>query len=58
MRGVEERLARLGCPKINLQVRATNDEVVAFYRKLGYRVEERISTGKQLQDLSAPAADG
>jgi len=48
MRGVERRLARLGCPKINLQVRAANDEVVAFYRKLGYRVEERTSMGKRI----------
>jgi ribosomal protein S18 acetylase RimI-like enzyme len=50
MEEVEERLARIGCPKINLQVRATNDEVVCFYEKLGYRVEERISMGKRLED--------
>ncbi len=48
MREVEQRLARLGCPKLNLQVRASNDQVVAFYRRLGYRVEERISMGKRL----------
>lgn len=51
MEGVEERLARIGCPKINLQVRATNDEVVCFYERLGYRVEERISMGKRLEDI-------
>lgn len=49
MRNVEERLARLGCPKLNLQVRATNGRVVAFYEKLGYQVEERISMGKRLE---------
>jgi len=49
MRDVEARLAQIGCPKINLQVRATNDEVVCFYEKLGYRVEERISMGKRLE---------
>jgi len=48
MKGVEQRLASMGCPKLNLQVRATNEEVVAFYRKLGYEVEERISMGKRL----------
>ena len=26
----------LGCPKVNLQVRATNAGVVAFYQSLGY----------------------
>src|SRR4051794_5761666 len=35
---IEELLRGLGCPKINLQVRATNQAVVAFYEKLGYRV--------------------
>jgi ribosomal protein S18 acetylase RimI-like enzyme len=48
MKAVEQRLASMGCPKLNLQVRATNKEVVAFYRKLGYEVEERISMGKRL----------
>jgi ribosomal protein S18 acetylase RimI-like enzyme len=42
----EARLAKIGCTKINLQVRATNDAVVGFYRGLGYAVEERISMGK------------
>src|SRR4051794_33976436 len=45
----ESRLAALGCTKINLQVRSTNAEVVSFYRRLGYGVEERVSLGKRLQ---------
>lgn len=49
MAAVEERLTRLGCPKINLQVRASNQAVAAFYQKLGYNIEERISMGKRLQ---------
>ncbi len=48
MAEAELRLLREGCPKVNLQVRATNPEVVAFYRGLGYQVEERISLGKRL----------
>jgi hypothetical protein len=48
MRAAEERLARLGCAKLNLQVRASNAEVVTFYRRLGYDVEERVSMGKAL----------
>lgn len=45
---VEARLAALGCPKVNLQVRATNEAVVAFYRRLGYTIEDRISMGRAL----------
>jgi ribosomal protein S18 acetylase RimI-like enzyme len=48
MRAAEEGLRRLGCPKVNLQVRATNAAVVAFYRRLGYEVEERIQMGRVL----------
>ena len=48
VRRVEEELAARGCPKVNLQVRASNEAVVAFYRKLGYAVEERVSMGKRL----------
>ena len=50
MQRVEEELLRLGCPKINLQVRASNQEVVAFYEQLGYEVEERVSMGKRLME--------
>jgi len=48
MERVEAGVARLGCPKINLQVRASNEGVVSFYKKLGYHIEERISMGKRL----------
>lgn len=44
----EHRLAALGCPKVNLQVRATNRDVVSFYAAIGYDVEDRISLGKRL----------
>jgi ribosomal protein S18 acetylase RimI-like enzyme len=45
VRAAEDRLRRLGCRKVNLQVRPMNHEVVAFYRSLGYEVEERVSMG-------------
>ncbi len=45
-----ERLLRgAGCPKINLQVRAGNAEAVAFYRALGYKIDDAISMGKRLE---------
>ncbi|MGD9720531.1 MAG: GNAT family acetyltransferase [Pirellulales bacterium] len=48
MRHVERALAELGCPKINLQALPGNDDAVALYERLGYRIEDRISMGKVL----------
>ncbi|MCU1403817.1 MAG: GCN5-related N-acetyltransferase [Glaciihabitans sp.] len=44
----EELLTALGCPKINLQVRAGNDAVIAFYHSLGYAEDGSVSMGKRL----------
>jgi ribosomal protein S18 acetylase RimI-like enzyme len=48
MHAAEQGLEALGCPKVNLQVRATNSAVISFYRSLGYDVEERASLGKRI----------
>ena len=48
---VEAALAHLGCPKLNLQIRSSNAEVQAFYERLGYLIEDRISMGKQLDPM-------
>jgi ribosomal protein S18 acetylase RimI-like enzyme len=48
VRAAEQRLAALGCPKVNLQVMPHNDAVVSFYERLGYAVEPRISMGRAL----------
>ena len=48
VRAAEAALLARGCPKVNLQVRATNEDVVAFYRALEYDVEERVSMGRLL----------
>jgi ribosomal protein S18 acetylase RimI-like enzyme len=45
---VEAELAKRGCAKVNLQVLASNAATVAFYKKLGYAAEERVSMGKLL----------
>ena len=50
MKAIEEALDSRGCPKINLQVRASNRVVIAFYESLGYRVDEVVSLGKRLQE--------
>ena len=48
VRAAEEALVARGCPKVNLQVVAANRDVAAFYARLGYVVEDRISMGKTL----------
>jgi ribosomal protein S18 acetylase RimI-like enzyme len=40
-----QTLRQLGCIKVNLQIRSTNTEVAAFYKSLGFSVEDRISMG-------------
>jgi ribosomal protein S18 acetylase RimI-like enzyme len=50
-----ERLLRLeGCPKINLQVRTSNLDVLAFYRALGYKQDDVVSLGFRLEQDHAP----
>jgi ribosomal protein S18 acetylase RimI-like enzyme len=44
----ETALAALGCPKINLQVRAGNEAVIGFYRSCGFVVEPNLSMGRRL----------
>jgi ribosomal protein S18 acetylase RimI-like enzyme len=48
MAAVESALAARGCHKMNLQVRSTGRDAVAFYERLGYSVEDHISMGKLL----------
>ena len=48
MEHAETELRRLGCPKINLQIRGDNAEVKAFYRRIGFQQEDRASFGKAL----------
>jgi ribosomal protein S18 acetylase RimI-like enzyme len=45
----ERLLCEAGCPKINLQIRTSNQDVLEFYRRLGYSVDEVLSMGKRLE---------
>ena len=50
MEEVERRIRSKGCPKINLQVRAANKEVIKFYQSLGYADDHVIGLGKRLEE--------
>ena len=48
MEEVERRLLGRGCPKLNMQVRSSNTEAMAFYRRLGYVPDDAVALGKRL----------
>jgi ribosomal protein S18 acetylase RimI-like enzyme len=48
MEAVQAKLEAQGCPKINLQVRSDNVEVVKFYEAIGYLKDDVLSMGKRL----------
>lgn len=48
MEVAERCLTAAGCPKINLQVRETNLDVIQFYHRMGYVQDRVVSLGKRL----------
>jgi ribosomal protein S18 acetylase RimI-like enzyme len=50
----ERLLRKAGCPKINLQIRTSNQAVIEFYRHLGYSVDDVVSMGKRLEHDDRP----
>jgi ribosomal protein S18 acetylase RimI-like enzyme len=49
MEEAERLLRRVGCPKINLQVRTANAQVIEFYKSIGFKVDDVTSMEKQLE---------
>lgn len=49
MQAVEALLIKKGCPKINLQVRKTNESVIAFYAAISYSNDNVVGLGKRLE---------
>jgi len=45
---VESILRKLGCSKINLQIRNSNKPVIAFYKHIGFGDDDVIGMGKRL----------
>jgi ribosomal protein S18 acetylase RimI-like enzyme len=48
MKAIEKKILDMGCPKINLQIRADNPAAIEFYESIGYGTEERVSMAKRL----------
>jgi ribosomal protein S18 acetylase RimI-like enzyme len=44
-----DELKKLGCLKVNLQVRRSNISAVEFYKHLGFKDDDVISLGKRLK---------
>jgi ribosomal protein S18 acetylase RimI-like enzyme len=44
----EALLMTAGCPKLNLQLRTSNADVVNFYERIGYGRDDVVSLGKRL----------
>ena len=45
---IEADLIAAGCPKLNLQVRSDNVDVLAFYDRLDYQRDATLSLSKRL----------
>ena len=48
MRRAEKFLIERGCPKVSFCVRRNNEAVLAFYRELGYEIDDIHFLGKRL----------
>lgn len=48
MERIEASLRAMGCPKLNIVVRSSNEQVLEFYNQLGYGQDDVVSLGKRL----------
>jgi len=48
MKEIESRITKLGCPKINIMIRNSNEKVIQFYENFGYCKDPVICMGKRL----------
>lgn len=44
----EKSLRNIGCPKIDLMIRNTNSDVIAFYKQIGYNADPVVVMSKRL----------
>jgi ribosomal protein S18 acetylase RimI-like enzyme len=45
----EARLREMGCPKINIQIRTGNTQVIEFYQRIGFKPDDVVSMGMRLE---------
>ena len=57
MTEVESRLHLLGCPKLNLMVRSSNEEVLGFYATREYKQDPVVVLSKRLAPPDEPYCD-
>ena len=50
MAEVERLLVAMGCPKVIVQVRPTNERAVGFYERIGFEPNEALEFAKRLID--------
>ena len=50
MEAVEGRIKEKGCPRISLQVRSSNKDVIEFYQSIGYTDDNVVGLGKRLKE--------
>ncbi len=50
MEAVERRIKEKGCPRINLQVRSSNKDVIEFYQAIGYTDDNVVGLGKRFEE--------
>ena len=48
MKEVERLLISMGCPKLNIAIRSSNQKVLDFYNGLGYSADDVVCLGKRL----------
>ena len=49
MAEAERLLRERGCPKINLLVRTSNQDVIEFYQHIGFALDDVVGLGKRLE---------
>jgi ribosomal protein S18 acetylase RimI-like enzyme len=50
IREAENRLLKIGCPKIDLMVRKSNENAISFYHKIGYKNDPVVVLSKRLYE--------
>lgn len=48
MHYIEQALIKIGCPKLNIVIRSSNERVFGFYNNQSYEPDDVVSIGKRL----------